>query len=125
MPDLRVCFELISIQKVVSKFNESKFALNRFILLMKTDFKLFPSTALFKLLMIMLISSENRVVKGFAVMFENLMINDRSLIYSRKSNGHKIDPWGTPCFIVPNPIHSYQRVHLQCSPSDIGFGDTI
>jgi hypothetical protein len=64
-----------------SKFNESKFALNHFIVLMKTDFKLFPSTALFKLLMIKLVSSANKVVKGFALTFEHLMISGRSLIY--------------------------------------------
>jgi hypothetical protein len=48
---------------------------------MKTDFKLFPSTALFKLLMVMLVSSANKVVKGFALTFEYLMINGRSLCY--------------------------------------------
>jgi hypothetical protein len=52
--------------KVFSKFNVSEFVLKHFILLMKTDFKLCPSTALFKLLTIMLVSSANRVVKGFA-----------------------------------------------------------
>jgi hypothetical protein len=51
--------------KDFSKFNESKFVLNHFILLMNTHFKLCPSTALFKLLTIMLVSSANRVVKGF------------------------------------------------------------
>jgi hypothetical protein len=69
MSDLIVCLELNSIQ-VFSKFKESKIAITHVIALMKTDFKLFPSTALFKLLMIMLVSSANKVVKGFALTFE-------------------------------------------------------
>jgi hypothetical protein len=101
MSDIIVCLELNSIQQVFSKFNESKIALNHFIVLMKTDLKLFPSTALFKLLMIMLVLSANKVVKGFALTFEYLMINGRSLVYSRKSKGPRIDPWGTRCLICP------------------------
>jgi hypothetical protein len=49
----------------------------------------------------MLVTSANKLVKGFALTFEHLMIYGRSLIYSRKSKGPRIDAWGTPCLICP------------------------
>jgi hypothetical protein len=36
---------------------------------------------------------------GFSKEF---IVGGRSFMYIMKSKGLKVDPWGTPCFIVPH-----------------------
>jgi hypothetical protein len=43
-----------------------------------------------------LLSSAN--IMGSVKVF---IVGGRSFMYIMKSKGHRIDPWGTPCFIVP------------------------
>jgi hypothetical protein len=43
-----------------------------------------------------LVSSANKI--GFAKKF---ILSGRSFIYIINSKGPRIDPWGTPCFNVP------------------------
>jgi hypothetical protein len=43
-----------------------------------------------------LVSSAN--IMGFDKLF---IVGGRSLMYIIKSKGPRIDPWGTPCFTVP------------------------
>jgi hypothetical protein len=45
---------------------------------------------------IILVSSANRIGLDFL-----LMGFDRSFMFRKKSKGPKIDPCGTPCFIIP------------------------
>jgi hypothetical protein len=39
------------------------------------------------------------------------IVGGRSFIHIMKSKGHKIDPWGTPCFTVP-PFEEISQIIL-------------
>jgi hypothetical protein len=53
------------------------------------------------------------------------MIKGRSLIYKGKSNGPRIDPWGTPCFTRPQSDSILSRGPFLIITSDIDFEDTV
>jgi hypothetical protein len=46
-----------------------------------------------------LVSSEN--IMGSVKVFIIFIVGGRSFMYIIKSKGPRIDPYGTPCFIVP------------------------
>jgi hypothetical protein len=46
---------------------------------------------------ITLVSSVNKMGSD-----KELIVGGRSFIYTKKGNGHKIDPWRTQCFTVPH-----------------------
>jgi hypothetical protein len=93
-----------------SQFNESKFPLNHFITIVKTRFKFVPSILLVGLLTITLVSFANKVVWGSALLFWYFIIKGRPLIYKRKSNGPRKDPWVTLWFWIVNGTQLFWQV---------------
>jgi hypothetical protein len=81
---------------VLSRFRASLLAANHLLIRGKTMFDNMQKSSRFLLEIIMLVSSAN--IMGIAKVF---IVGDRSFIYVMKSKGPKIDPCGTPCFIVP------------------------
>jgi hypothetical protein len=59
-------------------------------------FDILQKSSNFLLEIITLVLSAN--IMGFAKVF---IVGGRSFMYIMKSKGPRIDPWGTPCFNVP------------------------
>jgi hypothetical protein len=81
---------------------------NHLLIWKRTVFDIAEKSSKFLLEITTLVSSINK--KSSDKVF---IVGGRSLIYIMKSKGPKIDPWGTPCFTVPDLRKISQRILFQ------------
>jgi len=87
--------------KVVSKFSDSKFALNQLLVFVNVPLMSFIKLVGFELVMIRLVSSAYKSNLDLLLLFLVFVIFIISLIESKNNNGPSTELCGTPCCTIP------------------------
>jgi len=87
--------------KIVSKFSDSKFALNQLLVFVNVPLTSFLKLVGFGLVMIRLVSSAYKSNLDLLLLSLVFVIFIILLIKSKNNNGPSTEPCGTPCFTIP------------------------